>query len=733
MTDTQSQKNLFLTVKTTAGEDIFILHKMEGTEEISELFEFQAELYSMTAKNTKALSMDFSTLLQKDATISINLDKKFRYFQGIITNIVQGPTVRYAVGAKDKAQEKTYFKITIRPKMWLLTLRENCRIFQKKTTMEIIKSVLSEHNITIDDHTTNAGSVKRDFCVQYNESDFSFISRLMESEGIYYFFTHTVSAHTLVLFDGSKPYAACPNAAQITVLDPLISGFMGIETLNIHQQVISDTFTTKDYDFETPKVDLKAQAKGATNTKEVYNYPGNYTVQATGETISTRRLDAIDFKESVISGTMNIPHIGPGYSFKLMKALRTDLNNIDYVFLKITHYASYHEEDADQTVSSNFNDHLNLQQPKMSYSNTFSCFPKIVKYRSPLKTPRPRIYGTQTAIVTGKDQEEIWTDKYGRVLVKFPWDLSDTKNEKTSCWIRVMQHWTGQNWGMQFTPRIGQEVVVNFLNGDPDYPLITGCVYNGDNLPPYLPAEPTKSTIKTNSSKQAKGGDPAYNELRFEDKTNSEEVYMRAQKDLTIDVVNGNRTTTLQAKKNTAVIDTLKILKGDRIKTLTEGNETVTLSKGNRSVTLTQGNDTLTLSQGNRTVKVTGKQDHNITDNCTLTIGGNLTIKVTGNISMEGKAFSIKCTTFELNAATSANIKTAALTVKADATAEISAGATMTVKGEAQATFQSSAMVSVKGAMVTVEGQAMASLKGPMAQVQGSAMAQISGGMVMIG
>jgi type VI secretion system secreted protein VgrG len=719
MTDTQSQKNLFLTVKTTAGEDMFILHKMEGTEEISELFEFQAELYSMTAKNANALSMDFSTLLQKDATISITLDNKFRYFQGIITNIMQGPTVRYALDTNDKTHEKTYFRITIRPKMWLLTLRENCRIFQTKTTMEIIKAVLSEHQITIDDQTTNAGTEKRDFCVQYNESDFAFISRLMEAEGIYYFFTHTDSTHTLVLFDGGKPYATCDNAPQIKVLDPLVPQLVGIETLNVHQQVISDTFTTKDYDFETPKVDLKAQAKGTTSTKEVYNYPGNYTVQATGETISTCRLDAIDFKESLISGTMNIPYIGPGYSFKLLNALRTDLNNIDYVFLKITHYASYHEEDANEKVSLNPMDHINSREPKISYSNTFSCFPKSIKYRSPLKTTRPRIYGTQTATVTGKDQEEIWTDKYGRVLVKFPWDLSDTKNEETSCWIRVMQHWTGQNWGMQFTPRIGQEVVVTFLNGDPDYPLITGCVYNGDNLPPYLPAEPTKSTIKTNSSKQASGGDPAYNELRFEDKTDSEEVYMRAQKDLAIDVVDGNRTTTLQAKKSTAVTDTLKIVKGDRIKTLTEGNETVTLSKGNRSITLTEGNDSLTLSKGDQTIDITGAQTQKVSKNCTVTIGGDLTIEVTGNISMKGKAFKIQCSTFEVDAQTS-------VTIKAGTAAAISAGTTMTVKGEAQATFQSSAMVSVKGGMVSVEGEEMATLKG-------SAMAQVTGGMIQIG
>lgn len=730
MTGLQSQKNLFLSVKTTAGPDMFILHKMEGTEEISELFEFQAELYSMTGKNAQALNMKFATLLQKDATITVTLQKtKSRYFHGIITNIVQGPTVRYAVGTKNKAHEKTYFKVTIRPKMWLLTRRENCRIFQKKSALEIIKIILGEHQITIEDQTSTAGAVKRDFCVQYNESDFAFVSRLMEAEGIYYFFSHTADKHTLVLFDGSKPYKACVNAPQIKVLDPLVPGFMGIQEINIHQQIISDAFATKDYSFEMPAVDLKAQAKGNTKKMEVYNYPGNYTVQATGEKIASRHLDAIDFNESLVSGTSNVPHMIPGCSFKLLNALRTTLNNVEYIPLKITHYATYQEEETDPNLSLN---PQALEEVKISYSNTFSCFPKIVKYRSMLKTPRPRIYGTQTATVTGKQGEEIWTDKYGRVLVKFPWDLSDTKNENTSCWIRVTQHWTGQNWGMQFTPRIGQEVVVTFLNGDPDYPLITGCVYNGANLPPYLPAQPTRSTIKTNSSKQKKG-EVAYNELRFEDKKDSEELYARAQKDLTIDVIDGNRTTTLQAAKKKAVTDTLKIVKGNRIKTLTEGDEIVALTKGNRAVTLSKGNDTLTLGGGNRTVKIKGNQTEDISGNCTLTIGGNLTIKVTGNISMESKAFNIKCTTFSLDATGPASFKSATLSMKASATAEIAAGATMMVKGEAQATFQSSAMVNVKGAMATLEGSAMVNVKGAMANIEGNGITMVKGGLVMIG
>lgn len=748
MTGLQTQKDLFLTIKTAAGEDVFIMHKMEGTEAISELFEFTAEVYSMTAKNTHALSMDFSKILQKDAVISITLDKtKIRYFNGIVTQIMQGPTIKYGKKTKDKAQEKTYFKLTIRPKMWLLTRRENCRIFQKKSAVEIMKTIFEDHNVTLENQLTKAGSAKRDFCVQYNETDFAFVSRLMEAEGIYYFFTHTANTHTLVLFDGTKPYKACQNAPQIKVLDPFVPGLQGIQEINIQQQIVSDTFTTKDYSFETPKVNLKAHAKGKTSSMEVYNYPGNYTMQASGETIASIRMDAIDCSESLIMGRSNVPYMLPGAYFKLTNSLRTSLNNLEYIVFSVTHYVINPDDEEAVKFSSDVNEVPDVGEVKKTYYNTFSCFPKTLKYKPLLKTPRPRIYGTQTAVVTGKAEEEIWTDKYGRVLVKFPWDLSETKNENTSCWIRVMQPWTGQNWGIQFTPRIGQEVVVTFLNGDPDYPLITGCVYNADNLPPYLPAEPTKSTIKTNSSKHAKG-DPAYNELRFEDKTDKEEVYIRAQQDLVIDVINGSRTTTLKAKKDKVVTDTLEIMKGHRVKNLVEGNERVTLTKGNRSINLKEGNDSLTLSKGDRTVKVTGKQDHDIKENCTLTVGGNLTIKVTGNISMESQEFSIKCTAFKLNASTSAKvqtvdlnmqadasakIKTAALTIKADATAEISAGATMTVKGGAEATFQSSAMVNVKGAMVTVEAQAMANLKGAMVQVQGSGMAQVSGGIVMIG
>jgi len=291
----------------------------------------------------------------------------------------------------------------------------------------------------------------------------------------------------------------------------------------------------------------------------------------------------------------------------------------------------------------------------------------------------------------GKDGEEIWTDQYGRVLVKFYWDLSDTTADKTSCWIRVAQQWTGKNWGILFTPRIGQEVVVTFLDGNPDYPLITGCVYNGENLPPYLPDTPTKSTIKTNSSKGGNG----FNELRFEDLANSEEIYMHAQKDLNIDVLNGNRTTTLEGQNG-------------------GGNDTLLLKKGNRTMTLDQGNESITLSQGNRSINVTGNQDVTVSGNYSMNIGGDLNIQVGGAISIQGSS------TYSLQATGAATVQAQSYQLTSQTTATLQA-LMMSLQGDAQMSLQApmiaqtaNAAFTITSANVSITADGMVSIVGQM-------------------
>jgi type VI secretion system secreted protein VgrG len=689
-------ENVYLTITTALGKDAFILNTFHGTERFCDLFEFQAELYTTHIAMAGNNDIDFTTLLQQDATIAIQFRDNTKYINGIVSRFTQGSTVAVTDPSTYRQQERTYYYLTLRPKLWLATLRENCKIFQNMATIDIIKSVLSDHNIPITDSTSSAGQAVREYCVQYNESDFQFISRLMEAEGIFYFFTHTNGGHTLVLCDSTTTFST--NSAANIVPNILnasqASAYMpGLFDLKVSQELVSSIYTSQDYDFEKPTAPLKAtsQADGGT-AQEVYHYPGNYKVQTDGTQISDRRLTAIEFPFAYCKGDTNVPLLQVGTTFTLTNCPRKAENQKDFVVFEIYHEAKQAETNADLE--------------KSLYSNKIIFFHKEQPYLPPLKTPRPKVYGTQTAIVTGKDGEEIWTDQYGRVLVKFHWDLSDTANDNTSCWIRVSQGWVGKSWGILFTPRIGQEVVVSFLNGNPDYPLITGCVYNGDNPPPYLPDTPTKSTIMTNSSK---GGD-GFNELRFEDLKDQEEVYMHAQKDLNIDVFNGNRTTTIINNGGDGGNDTLTLKKGNRTMTLNQGNEVIQLDQGNRTITLSQGDLTTDIT-GNITTKVSGNYD--------LEVGGNMTVKVTGNITIQAQG---NC---DVNI--TGNLTEQAMQISSQAQTSMSLQG-LTVSVQAQTSL------SLQGASIMGEAQASLVMKGTATAVlQSSAMAAVSAPAVMLG
>ncbi|HCI49158.1 MAG TPA: type VI secretion system tip protein VgrG [Holosporales bacterium] len=716
-------KNVYLTITTALGKDAFILNKFEGTEGFCSLFEFKAELYATHVANASNNDIDFTALLQESATIAIQFQYSVKYISGIVTRFTQGSTVAVTDPQNYRQQERTYYYLTLRPKLWLATLRENCKIFQNMATLDIIKEVLGDHSITIMDNTSSAGQTVREYCVQYNESDFQFISRLMEAEGIYYFFAHLAGDHILVLCDASttlQPNSEVSLISNIQNANEPSAHLAGLFDLRVCQELVSSIYTTQDYDFEKPTAPLKATSQGEGTDQEVYNYPGNYVVQTDGTKISDRRLTAIEFPFAYCTGRTNIPLLQVGTTFTLTNCPRQTENKKDFAIYEIQHEGKQAEtnEDLEQSL----------------YSNKVTFFHKIQPYSPPLKTPRPKIYGTQTAIVTGKAGEEIWTDQYGRVLVKFHWDLSDTKDDKTSCWIRVSQGWVGKSWGILFTPRIGQEVIVSFLNGDPDYPLITGCVYNGDNPPPYLPDTPTKSTIMTNSSK----GGGGFNELRFEDLKDSEQIFMHAQKDLDTEVFNGNRTATIFNNEGTGGNDTLTLKKGNRTMTLNEGNETILLDKGNRSVTLTQGNETIILTQGNQattlqqgnqditlaagnqTTNVTGNVATVVSGNYDLTVGGNLTLTVTGNIMIKTQAncvmdvtanMSVKAMQIMAVAQTMAGVtadtitltgKTGVIMAAQNITGTAQAG--LVLVGTATAVLQSSALAAVKAPAVMLGG-----------------------------
>jgi type VI secretion system secreted protein VgrG len=675
-----TQDNVYLTITTALGSDQIFLREFKGTESLSGLFAFDLDLYIPYTVSSSGSNLDLSTLVETEATITICINKKKRYFHGIITEVTQGGTFLHG---EDQTSEATYFHAKLRPKMWLMTLTEQCRIFQKKTVIEIIKSVLSDHSIDVQDNTSTAGTTQTDFCVQYNESDFNFVLRLMEEEGIAYYFKHADGSHTLTLMDESQPYQALEDADFSTLkVSPYperpLSGDFSLYNLRFSEQVVPSKHTFTDYDFEKPETALKVESQGTGDLREFYHYPGRYTLQDRGTSLSDIRMAALEFPKNSLNAQSDIHMVEVGYTFTLSDEVakglvRNDLGNKDFTIFAIQHQARLELLDKTKRFSPD-------SAFDLTYDNHLTFYKKETPYR-PSKTARiPKIYGTQTATVSGKSGEEIWTDDYGRIMVKFHWDLSETQDDEVSCFVRVAQSWADKNWGAFFIPRVGQEVIVTFLNGDPDKPLVTGCVYNATNMPPYGPDMAVKSGFKTNSSK----GGGGFNELHFDDTKDSENFFMQAQKDMTTLILDGQRTTTIQGTKS-AGHDILKIVEGKRDTTLSKGDDFLTLASGSRT---TKISDDLNLTIGkSATVKV-GKDGM-------ITVDGSLTLNIT-------KDLTITADNIKTMGKTLTDIKGPTIKIEADTLADIK-GATAKLTG-ASATMIKGGSVTVAGGMISLAG-----------------------------
>jgi type VI secretion system secreted protein VgrG len=408
----------------------------------------------------------------------------------------------------------TSYRAEVHPKLWLLGKTRESRIFQKKKVPEIIKGIFSDHGVTPVEDKLKGTYAKREYCVQYQESDLDFVARLMEDEGIHYFFKHEDGKHTLVLADDSTAHPPCPNLAKAIYRGDVAASLADedvVSSLEIEEQVITGSYAQGDYNFEMPSTSLLAKVDGKDASLKVFEYPGNHAAKGEGEDRAKLRLEAEEALAHRIVGTSYCRAMTAGHTFTLAEHERGDVNT-DYIVAHVAHAATGQE-----------------------YTNSFEAALKKTPLRPARVTARPIIHGAQTALVTGKSGEEIWTDKYGRIKVQFHWDRLGKKDEQSSCWVRVSQSWAGKGWGAFFLPRIGQEVIVSFLGGDPDRPLITGSVYNAEQTVPYgLPGAQTQSTIKTRSSKEGSAG----NELRFEDKKDSEEVLLHAEKDQNFTVKN---------------------------------------------------------------------------------------------------------------------------------------------------------------------------------------------------
>ena len=570
-----TQDNLKLKVSTPLGPNKLLLRSVRGDEGISELFHFTLEMVS------EDNAIDFQAIVGKPVTVTLNLGNDIEHHvNGIVGRFVQ---------------EETNLRLTryfadIYPWLWLLTKTSDCRIFQNKSTPDIVESIFSDLGFTDFRNDLKNTYAPREYCVQYNETAFNFVSRLMEEEGIFYFFEHSADKHTLVLGDDADAHPTCPGlestAAYFRQSLADHTQDLAIVRCLVEEQVVSGSFAHDDYNFETPHTDLKVESQSDTPTFRVYEYPGGFLKKDAGEKRANLRLDALEHPQKIIRGDSFVRAFVAGHKFELKDHYRADVNQ-KYVLQAVSHAAT-----------------------QESYTNSFTAFAADVAFRPPRVTPKPRISGTQTAIVVGKAGEEIWTDKYGRVKVQFHWDQLGNNDENSSCWIRVDYGWAGKQWGGIFLPRIGQEVIVSYLDGDPDRPLITGAVYNNEQLVPYtLPDEQTKSTIKTNSSKGGNG----FNEIRFEDKKDAEELYFHAQKDQNI------------------------LVKNDRMKSV-KRNETNTI-EGTRESTIT-GDETNT-NKANFNQKVTGNYELKVTGNLTIDVTGQVMIKSAAGTNVESSAITV--------------------------------------------------------------------------------------------
>ncbi|HEY3599915.1 MAG TPA: type VI secretion system tip protein TssI/VgrG [Paraburkholderia sp.] len=627
MSSAPTQAQCFVSVATPFGTDVLLLDGFAGREAMSDLFRFELRMRSTNP------ALDASTIVGKVATVTLQDGSGVpRYFSGIVTRFANtGADGQYGAYSAELA-----------PRLWLLTLGRDRAIYQDQSALDIVKAVLAQFKVTTELRISSAEYAVREYCVQYDESAFQFISRLMEEEGIFYFFTFADGVHTMVLADSASAHQVGASA-QLYFAGTPATDVNRVGGFEMAHGIVADDHVLADYDYTTATVS-QAESTGApvVAAGRRYVFPGKYQDAAEASRKAAIRLAAHQVDEQSGSGLSYCYSLTAGTSFTLAGHPDSALN-VSYVVRAVTHSAS--------------ND---------TYSNRFEVFPKTVPFRAPLHTPLPVVAGTHTAKVVGPQGEEIWTDAYGRVKLKFHWDGTPAQDQLSSCWVRVAQASAGPGWGHLFLPRVGHEVVVSYVDGDPDRPLVTGAVYNTQaTLPVGLPASQTQSLMRSRSSK----GGTAGNEIRMEDKLNAEELYLHAQKDMTVAIENALTTTVMAA------------------------DETHVVQKGNRSIDVQKGNETHTV-KGTRALDVNGDETHKNGGAFTQTVQGNYTLNVTGNLVIDVKgSISFKSgTTFASEAGTALSVK-AATTLSTE-------GLTIQHKASASQTVDGGGMLQLKGGLI---------------------------------
>jgi len=581
------QSRRLLSVESCAvGKRKVLLTSFEGSDELSVLPRFRLELAS------RGRALKPGEILGQKLGVALRVGGFVRKFNGVVSRFES---------VRSTLRDQYLQVIELVPPAWVLTLNRRCRIFHDKTATDIVSQVLQEGGVSFQMKSAGAA---REYCVQYGESDFDFVVRLLAEEGLFFRFAFDDTACPMVIGNGSADYIRLDQ-------DPLRFE-RDLLRWQPHFDVGPSAYRHSEWDFKGVSV-LEGNSNGLASARpqglpagEFYSYPGYFGNSEEGEQLARARMEEHESGVVRISGGGVLVTLRAGAKFRIQDHIvelpGANAVTDQYALTRVEHHVT------DTTGS--------LFEGDTTYTNSFVCIPADFNFR-PRRLVRPRIAGPQTAVVADGP------DEFGRAKVKFPW-LPDEQ----SCWIRVAQNWAYNRMGTQFLPRMGSEVVVEFLNGDPDYPLIVGMVYNGKNELPYaVPDNKTQSGVRG-----ANWGDPGEadksNELRFEDQSGSEEIYLHAQKDLRTVVVNN---------------DSLQVEQGNRSIEVKAGNDSLTLGQGDRSVEVKMGNHSTKLAMGNHVVKLdAGASSVDALQSITLTVGANsLTIDQTG-VSIKGMMVKIE-------------------------------------------------------------------------------------------
>jgi type VI secretion system secreted protein VgrG len=673
--------------------------RFEGHEAMSQLFEFHVLVAC------EAGDIAFDSAVGHPATLTFRVGDEPRHVHGIVAAFEQG----------DEGKKLTSYRAVLVPAVWRLQHRRDSRIFQALAVPDILRKVLDAAGVPSSGYRFALGGsyAPREYCVQYRESDWAFLCRLMEEEGIAYHFEHTESGHVLVMADSPSAYGTIAGDAKVVFRPP--SGALvkdeHVSRFRYSELIRPGKVTLRDYNFKRPGLLLERSDQASADPDlEIYDYPGDYDAPEPGSALAKIRLEELQAARKTGDGESACARFVPGATFTLADHPRDDFNQ-KLLITRVDHHGA--EPHVEQGASA------------APYGNRFQVIPAGVPFRPPQITPRPTIKGIQTAIVTGPAGEEIHTDEHGRIKVQFHWDRQGKKDDKSSCWIRVSQIWAGGAWGAVFLPRIGHEVVVDFIEGDPDRPLVVGSVYHGTNVPPYgLPAEKTKSTVKSNSS----SGGGGFNELRFEDKKGSEEIFLHGQKDWNI-LIEHDKAQEIGHDETLLVKHDREVTVGNDETETIGGNLTIAVAK---TLTETVGQDVSLDVTGAATVTIDKDHSETVHGAQTVDVGKSQDVSVGESMSLsvsKSKSESVgESSTESLGKSKSVNVdENYSLSVTKDGTVKIGKNLTQEV-GEKQTMIVGKELaIQVGDATITVKKNGDITVQGKNITVKGTGPIQVEG------